>query len=44
LQVQALEVRDGRATWRLARADVPAGVNSIAVWPDFAEARKGEDG
>ena len=42
--VQPLEVRDGRATWRMARADVPADVKSVAVWPDFAEARKGEEG
>ncbi len=42
--VQPLEVRNGRVTWRMARADVPADVKSIAVWPDFAEARKGEDG
>ena len=42
--VQPLEVRDGRAAWRMTRADVPANVKSIAVWPDFAEARKGEDG
>ena len=42
--MQPLEVRNGRATGRMARADVPADVKSIAVWPDFAEARKGEDG
>ena len=39
-----LEVRDSRAVFRWPRAKVPANVKRIAVWPDFAEARQGEDG
>ena len=40
----ALEVVGSRAVFRWPRAKVPAGVKRIAVWPDFAEARQGEDG
>ena len=39
-----LEVADSRAVFRWPRAKVPAGARRIAVWPDFAEARLGEDG
>ena len=40
----ALEIKDSRAVFRWPRAKVPANVKRIAVWPDFAEARSGEDG
>ena len=40
----ALEVVDSRAVFRWPRVKVPAGVKRIAVWPDFAVARQGEDG
>ncbi|MGN0853122.1 MAG: DUF5696 domain-containing protein [Kiritimatiellia bacterium] len=37
-------VRDGRAVFTWPRAEVPANVKSIALTPDFAQARTGEKG
>ncbi len=41
---RTFEVKDGKARFVLPRAEIPAGVKSVALKPDFARAKTGEDG